>query len=54
MKVKCDKCKGCGSVPDMIERVASLGVSWLFDKMSNSIIGYLRCNKCNGKGYIKY
>jgi DnaJ-class molecular chaperone len=54
MKILCPKCKGEGWLPDMIERVATLGVSWVFDQFDGGArLGWDKCKKCKGKGKIK-
>lgn len=53
MKIECKKCKGYGVVPDMAERVFTLGTSWVFEQFYKSKIVYERCHKCNGKGKMK-
>lgn len=53
MKIVCKKCDGEGLVPDIAERVFTLGISWLYEKMAQDHTGYVKCPKCNGKGHIK-
>jgi len=52
-KILCPKCKGYGEIPDMIERISSLGISWLFEKLAGDRMGWLTCPRCKGKGKIK-
>jgi hypothetical protein len=54
MKVICSKCKGEGKVPDIAERVFTLGISWVFDKLSPNRIGWERCPRCKGKGFLQF
>ena len=54
MKIECKKCKGVGKVPDMIERIATLGISWIYNKVLKDTFGWDICPKCNGKGHIKF
>ncbi len=54
MKIICDKCKGRGLVPDMMERVFTIGISWFFDKLSPNTNGWIKCIKCKGKGHLKF
>ena len=53
MKIICKKCGGEGRVPDMAERIFTLGISWVFEKLTQDHRGYVKCPKCNGKGTIK-
>ncbi len=54
-KILCPKCKGAKKVPDMLERVFTFGISWLLDKADGgAMIGWERCSRCKGKGYLKF
>jgi len=53
MRTECPKCKGTGLVRDKLEVIATLGISWIMDKLAPSNIGKESCPKCKGKGYLK-
>lgn len=55
MKIICTKCKGEGIIPDLMERVFTIGISWVLDKLDPKTARehWDTCPKCKGKGYMK-
>lgn len=52
-KLVCVKCNGRGKIPDMMERLLTFGISWLFDKLmpERQEEFWDECPACEGKGY---
>lgn len=52
MKIQCTKCKGYGKIPDLAERVFTLGISYIIEKLEGTRVGWNTCPNCNGKGSL--
>ena len=52
IKEICKKCNGTGLVPDMMLRVFTFGMDWLFYQATKDKQWHETCPKCNGKGKI--